>query len=85
MLQVLRIEDYGALLSIYNSSGKPSGVQGLLHKSELSWDLVMTVDDVVKAGGCCGSSSWGLGCGRVLCGDGIVETQGLASKAQVVM
>ncbi|WIA42416.1 hypothetical protein OEZ86_008414 [Tetradesmus obliquus] len=48
--QVLRLEDYGALLSIYDGSGKPSGVQGLLHKSELSWDLVMTVDDIVKAG-----------------------------------
>ena len=47
---MLRLEDYGALLSIYDGSGKPSGVQGLLHKSELSWDLVMTVDDIVKAG-----------------------------------
>jgi ribosomal protein S1 len=49
-LQVLRLEDYGALLSIFNSSGTPSGVQGLLHKSELSWDLVMAVEDIVKAG-----------------------------------
>ncbi|KAF8063820.1 transposon TX1 protein [Scenedesmus sp. PABB004] len=48
--QVLRLEDYGALLAIYNAAGRPSGVQGLLHKSELSWDLVMTVDDVIAAG-----------------------------------
>ncbi len=48
--QVLRLEDYGALMSIYTSSGQPSGVQGLLHKSEMSWDLVMTVDDVVQTG-----------------------------------
>jgi ribosomal protein S1 len=51
VLQVLRLEDYGALLSIYDGSGKASGVQGLLHKSELSWDLVMAVEDIVKAGG----------------------------------
>eukprot|EP00882_Tetradesmus_deserticola_P012151 GHRQ01012874.1.p1 GENE.GHRQ01012874.1~~GHRQ01012874.1.p1 ORF type:complete len:169 (+),score=55.32 GHRQ01012874.1:67-573(+) len=37
-------------MSIYNSSGEMSGVQGLLHKSELSWDLVMAVEDIVKAG-----------------------------------
>jgi predicted RNA-binding protein with RPS1 domain len=50
LLQVLRLEDYGALLSIFDGSGKASGVQGLLHKSELSWDLVMAVEDIVKAG-----------------------------------
>jgi ribosomal protein S1 len=61
LLQVLRLEDYGALLSIYNSSGKPSGVQGLLHKSELSWDLVMAVEDIVKAGEDGSSSAAGLG------------------------
>lgn len=47
---VLRLEDYGALVAIYNAKGRPSGVQGLLHKSEMSWDVVMTVDDVVTTG-----------------------------------
>lgn len=47
--QIQRIEDYGALVNIF-SKGKPTGVQGLLHKSELSWDLVMHVDDVVQEG-----------------------------------
>eukprot|EP00879_Flechtneria_rotunda_P022133 GHRR01023354.1.p2 GENE.GHRR01023354.1~~GHRR01023354.1.p2 ORF type:complete len:167 (+),score=48.25 GHRR01023354.1:875-1375(+) len=37
-------------MSIYNQQGQPTGVQGLLHKSEMSWDLVMTVDDVVQTG-----------------------------------
>eukprot|EP00775_Hariotina_reticulata_P002183 gene2183-2501_t len=48
--QVLRLEDYGALMTIYNSAGQRSGVQGLLHKSEMSWDVVMTVDDIVQMG-----------------------------------
>lgn len=75
--QVLRLEDYGALVAIYNSSGKASGVQGLLHKSEMSWDLVWTVDEVVqtgewacmgRGGGVCGpsriseSAEHGYGC-----------------------
>lgn len=48
--QVLRLEDYGALISIYNNTGKSSGVQGLLHKSEMSWDVLWTVDEVVQTG-----------------------------------
>jgi len=37
-------------MSIYNGAGQRSGVQGLLHKSEMSWDVVMTVDDIVQMG-----------------------------------
>ncbi len=48
--QVLRLEDYGALVAIYRADGRPSGVQGLLHKSEMSWDVVMTVDSIVTLG-----------------------------------
>jgi polyribonucleotide nucleotidyltransferase len=48
--QVLRLEDYGALVAIYGADGRPSGVQGLLHKSEMSWDVVMTVDSIVTLG-----------------------------------
>ena len=47
--QIHRIEDYGALVNIV-LKGKATGVQGLLHKSELSWDLVMRTDDVVQEG-----------------------------------
>eukprot|EP00878_Enallax_costatus_P016899 GHUV01017740.1.p1 GENE.GHUV01017740.1~~GHUV01017740.1.p1 ORF type:complete len:319 (+),score=68.77 GHUV01017740.1:161-1117(+) len=47
--QIHRIEDYGALVNIV-MKGKATGVQGLLHKSELSWDLVMRTDDVVQEG-----------------------------------
>lgn len=47
--QIQRIEDYGALVNIF-INGKPSGVQGLLHKSELSWDLVMHIGDVIQEG-----------------------------------
>jgi hypothetical protein len=45
--------------------GKSSGVQGLLHKSEMSWDLVWTVDEVVQTGEGCASV-----CGVFLCGGG---------------
>lgn len=47
--EIHRIEDYGALVNIV-LKGKATGVQGLLHKSELSWDLVMRTDDVVQQG-----------------------------------
>lgn len=56
---MLRLEDYGALVSLYNSTGKASGVQGLLHKSEMSWDLVWTVDEVVTTGGGVGGGGEG--------------------------
>lgn len=47
--QILRVQDYGGFVNILHK-GKPTGVQGLLHKSELSWDLVMHVEDVIQAG-----------------------------------
>lgn len=46
----MRLEDYGAIVALLGKDGSPLGVQGLVHKKELSWDVVMTVDDVVKLG-----------------------------------
>lgn len=50
--EVVRLEDYGAIVALLarDGSGAPMGVQGLVHKKELSWDVVMTVDDVVRLG-----------------------------------
>ncbi len=52
---VTRLEDYGVFVALAGKDGQPSGVQGLIQKSELSWDRVMTVDEVVHTGG---STSW---------------------------
>ena len=57
--QVIRLEDYGAIVNI-SVKGKPTGVQGLLHKSELSWDLVMHVDDLVQEGRRMWMLSWAV-------------------------
>jgi len=43
---VRNVEDYGAFVTL---TDVPS-VSGLVHKSELSWDTFMNVDDVIKAG-----------------------------------
>ena len=48
---VLRLEDYGAIVAVESADGKPTKIQGLLHKKEMSWGMVMTVDDVVQTGG----------------------------------
>lgn len=47
---VSRLEDYGAFVALAGPDGEPNGVQGLLHKSEMSWGMVMTVDEVVSVG-----------------------------------
>lgn len=49
--EVVRLEDYGAIVALLGDDCAPMGLQGLVHKKELSWDVVMTVDDVVRLGG----------------------------------
>lgn len=49
--RVERLEDYGALVALLAADGgAPSGATGLLHKSELSWELVLTPDAVLAIG-----------------------------------
>lgn len=48
--EVVRLEDYGAIVALVGPDGAQSGVQGLVHKKELSWDVVMAVEDVIKMG-----------------------------------
>ena len=48
--EVVRLEDYGAIVSLLRDDAAPMGVQGLVHKKELSWDVVMTVEDVLRLG-----------------------------------
>jgi ribosomal protein S1 len=49
--EVTRLEDYGAIVALLNADdGKPMGLNGLVHKKELSWDVVMNVDDAVRVG-----------------------------------
>lgn len=46
---VSSVSDYGAFVTI-SPKGKSAGVDGLVHISELSWDKVDTVEDVVHEG-----------------------------------
>lgn len=46
---VSRIEMYGAFVDL-DGMGEGVEVTGLVHKSQLSWDAVMSVGDVVQAG-----------------------------------
>lgn len=48
--EVSRVEDYGAIVALLGPDGAPMGVQGLVHKKELSYDVVMAVEDLVKLG-----------------------------------
>lgn len=48
--EVVRLEDYGAIVALLGDDCTPLGIQGLVHKKELSWDVVMTVEDVVRTG-----------------------------------
>lgn len=43
---VSSVVDYGAFVELVDVPG----VQGLVHKSELSWDSVLTADAVVQKG-----------------------------------
>lgn len=43
-----KVEEYGAFVSLLDVPN----VSGLVHKSELSWDAFMNVDDVIKEGEC---------------------------------
>lgn len=43
---VTKVEDYGAFVNLVEISG----VTGLVHKSELSWDSVVSVDAIVETG-----------------------------------
>lgn len=45
---VQKVEDFGAFVSLLDVPN----VSGLVHKSELSWDTFLSVDDVIKAGVC---------------------------------
>jgi small subunit ribosomal protein S1 len=45
------VEDFGAFVELVDAPP----ASGLLHKSELSWDPVLVVDDVLQPGG---SRSW---------------------------
>ena len=47
----LAVQDYGAFVSIPSEDGFDHGVRGLIHVSELSWDLVSRPEDVVQIGG----------------------------------
>lgn len=39
---VSRLEDYGAIVALLDRpGGEPTGVMGLLHRSEMSWDVVL--------------------------------------------
>jgi len=44
---VSKVEDFGAFVTLTDTPL----VSGLVHKSELSWDRIMTVDDVIREGG----------------------------------
>ncbi|KAI8475819.1 MAG: hypothetical protein J3K34DRAFT_464443 [Monoraphidium minutum] len=48
--EVVRLEDYGAIVALLGPDGGQLGLQGLVHKKELSWDVVMTVEDVLSMG-----------------------------------
>ena len=63
---VVAVEEYGAFVELIEITG----VSGLIHKTELSWDAVMTVDAVLTKGGSlvyriqvCGL---GTGCARII-------------------
>lgn len=48
---VVRLEDYGAFLNIKVSGAEDlDEIQGLVHRTELSWGPVMRVEDVLKRG-----------------------------------
>lgn len=45
---VTNVTDYGAFVTLKGSDGQISGVTGLVHKSELSWEMVTVTSSVVK-------------------------------------
>ncbi|KAK9903262.1 hypothetical protein WJX75_001096 [Coccomyxa subellipsoidea] len=47
---VTRTTDYGAFVSLRSPDGNLHGAVGLIHITELSWDKVMTPEDVVQPG-----------------------------------
>lgn len=46
---VTHLEDYGVFVEL-KSPIKSASLQGMVHKSELSWDTILTVDQVAKLG-----------------------------------
>ena len=53
VLVYLAVQDYGAFVAVPSEDGLDHGVRGLIHVSELSWDVVSRPEDVVKIGGRC--------------------------------
>ena len=47
---VKKLTEYGAFVGLLGSDGKPHGVEGLLHVSELAWSRVRHPQDVVSVG-----------------------------------
>jgi len=47
---VARLEDYGAFVEVAGTSATGPKLSGLIHKSELSWDVVLTAEQVVSVG-----------------------------------
>eukprot|EP00873_Tetraselmis_striata_P019420 jgi/Tetstr1/439684/TSEL_028103.t1 len=45
---VNNVTDYGAFVSLKGPDGQLSGVTGMVHKSELSWEMVTVTSSVVK-------------------------------------
>eukprot|EP00210_Caulerpa_lentillifera_P000176 g171.t1 len=48
--KVVAMEDYGAFIDIPMEDGEYHGVRGLLHISDMSWDVVTRPEDVVNIG-----------------------------------
>jgi len=47
---VKKVTEYGAFVELLGADGKPHGVEGLLHVSELSWSRVRHPQDVLSVG-----------------------------------
>ncbi len=47
---VKKLTEYGAFVELLGSDGRPHGVEGLLHISELSWSRVRHPQDVLASG-----------------------------------
>lgn len=59
---VSRITDTGAIVTL-TSVAPELGIQALIKKNELSWDVVMTVEELVSTGGWRGEAAWwGVSC-----------------------
>ena len=48
--RVKRLQEYGAFVELLDADGKPSGAEGLVHISELSWSRLRHPEDVLTTG-----------------------------------